>query len=123
MAKQVAMEQLVSAVQRYFDLMYDCDTKNFDRVFYKTSQLHGFREGRMSMWTANEYKEVLNKRQSPKSLGALREEEILMVDFASPTQALVKARVRINTAVFLDYLTFHHVDGEWVITSKAYHLV
>jgi hypothetical protein len=117
------MEQLLAAVQRYFDLMYDCDTAKFDRVFRNTAQLHGFREGQMSMWTADEYRQVLDKRQSPKSLGARREEEILLVDFASATQAVVKARVRINTLVFIDYLTFHNIDGEWIITSKAYHSV
>ena len=30
--------------------------------------------------------------------------------------------MRINTTVFVDYLTFHRVDGAWMITSKAYHV-
>jgi len=123
MAMRGAMEQLESAVQRYFNLMYDFDLANFDDVFSKTAQLHGFREGQMTMWTIDKYRDVLKGRQSPKSLGAPREEEILMVDFASPTQALVKAKVRLNTAVFIDYLVFHQVEGKWTITSKAYHLV
>ena len=41
-----------------------------------------------------------------------------MMDFASPTQALTKVRVRINTTVFVDYLTYHRIDGDWLITSK-----
>jgi len=123
MAVRGAMEQLESAVQRYFNLMYDFDMANFDRVFSKTAQLHGFREGQMTMWTIDEYRNVLKGRQSPKSLGAPREEEILMIDFASPTQAMVKAKVRLNTAVFVDYLIFHQINNEWTITSKAYHLV
>ena len=44
------------------------------------------------------------------------------MDFASADQALVKLRVRINTAVFIDYLTYHRINGTWLITSKAYHL-
>jgi hypothetical protein len=116
-------DRLIAAVQRYFDLMYDCDTTHFDRVFRETAQLHGFREGRMSMWSASEYKEVLASRQSPKSVSAPREEGILFIDFASNSQALVKAKVRINTMVFIDYLTFHNIEGEWIITSKAYHLL
>jgi len=122
-SQKADLDRLIAAVHRYFDLMYDCDTIRFDRVFRETSQLHGFREGRMSMWPAGEYKEILAKRQSPKSLGATREEEILLIDFASESQALVKAKVRINTMVFIDYLTFHDIEGEWIITSKAYHLV
>jgi hypothetical protein len=115
-------QDLIQAVQRYFDLMYDGDTARFDRVFRSTAQLHGFREGQMSMWPAPQYKEILAGRPSPKSLNAPRQEEILLVDFASPTQALVKVRVRINAVVFVDYLTYHRIDGDWLITSKAYHV-
>jgi putative lumazine-binding protein len=117
-----AIPSLTAAVQRYFDLMYDCDTAQFDRVFRPTAQLHGFREGQMSMWPAQQYKEILAARQSPQALGAPREEEILLMDFASASQAMVKVRVRINTMVFVDYLAFHRVDSDWAITSKAYHL-
>ncbi len=117
-----SIESLTAAVQRYFDLMYDGDTSRFDRVFRSSAQLHGFREGKLTMWSAPAYKEVLEGRPSPKSLKAPREEEILMLDFASPTQALAKVRVRINANVFVDYLTFHRVEGEWLITAKGYHL-
>ncbi|MEZ0306129.1 MAG: nuclear transport factor 2 family protein [Hyphomicrobiaceae bacterium] len=113
---------LREAVQRYFDLMYDGDTSRFDRVFRSTAQLHGFREGKMTMWPAADYKEILRGRQSPKAAGARREEQVLLMDFASSSQAMVKVRVRINTIVFVDYLTYHRIDGEWLITGKAYHV-
>jgi hypothetical protein len=113
---------LIQAVQRYFDLMYDGDTSRFDRVFRTTTQLHGFQGEQMTMWPAAKYKEVLAGRPSPKSVNAPRQEEVLLMDFASPTQALVKVRVRINTVVFVDYLTYHRIDGEWLITAKGYHV-
>jgi hypothetical protein len=116
------MYKLLEAVQRYFDLLYDCDISRFDSVFRSTAQLHGFREGKMTMWSAQAYKDLLATRQSPKTLGARRQEQILLVDLASDTQALVKVRVRVNTIVFLDYLTFHRIDGEWLITAKGYHI-
>src|SRR5262245_29096284 len=100
---------LMQAVQRYFDLMYDCDTSHFHDVFYSTVQLHGFRDGEMKAWSAEVYRDILNQRQSPKSQHAARQEEILLVDFASPTQALVKVRVRISSMLFVDYLTWHHI--------------
>ena len=116
------LQSLGEAVQRYFDLMYDCDTSRFERVFGATAQLHGFRDGAMSMWPAQQYKEILAARPSPKSLNAPRQEEILLMDFASATQALVKVRVRINNIVFVDYLTYHRIDGAWLITGKGYHV-
>ena len=117
-----AIDGLTQAVQRYFDLMYDGDTSRFDRVFRTTAQLHGLRDGKMAMFTAQGYKELTAGRPSPKSLNAPREEEILLMDFASPTQALVKVRVRINKTVYVDHLTYHRVDGEWLISSKGYHV-
>lgn len=113
---------LLEGVQRYLDLMYDFDPARFDRVFRPTAQLHGFHEGQLTMWSAAKFKDVLASRPSAKSLGAPREEEILLFDMASPTQAMVKLRVRINRIVFIDYLVFHRSEGEWQITAKAYHV-
>ena len=75
----------------------------------------------MTVWPADTYKDILSKRQSPKSQNAAREEQVLLIDFASPTQALVKVRVRIGAMTFTDYLTYHRLGDDWLITSKAYH--
>ncbi len=116
------LPRLMAALQRYLNCMYDCDTSRLDEVFRPTAQLHGFRDGVMQAWPMDVYREVLNRRQSPKSQNALRQDEILFVDFASPTMALVKVRVRIAAWVFIDYLTWHCEGGEWLITSKGFHL-
>src|SRR3954467_3542811 len=92
---QACLASLIAAVNKYFDLMYDCDTSRFNDVFRSTVHLHGFRDGQMVAWSAETYRDILNKRQSPKSLSAARADEILMIDFASATQAMVKVRVRI----------------------------
>jgi hypothetical protein len=116
------MGGLMTALQKYLDMMYDCNTSRFGDVFYATAQLHGYRDGKMVCWPNKIYREILNKRQSPKSLNAPREDEILMVDFASTTQALVKVKVRLVEKVFIDYLIWHHIDGRWLITSKGFHI-
>jgi hypothetical protein len=116
------MTSLMRALQKYLDLMYDCDTSRFDDVFYPSANLHGFRDGNMAAWPAETYRDILNKRQSPKSINAPRNDEIMLVDFASTTQALVKVRVRISAMVFVDHLTWHRIDGKWLITSKGFHL-
>jgi hypothetical protein len=120
--EHAGLRQLTEALQGYFDLMYDCDTSRFDQVFRSTAQLHGIRDGQMVMWPAETYKDVLAKRQSPKSLKAARADELLLVDFTSTSQALTKVRVRIASAVFVDYLTWHCIDGKWLITSKGFYL-
>ena len=65
MCGNVAIKGLLAAVQRYFDLMYDCDVSKFPQVFWTTAQLHGFRDGTMIVWPYATYKDVLSKRQSP----------------------------------------------------------
>jgi len=36
--------------------------------------------------------------------------------------AFIKVRVRIAAWVFVDYLTWHYEGGQWLITSKGFHL-
>ena len=122
MTKPTGVQTLPQAVQKYFDLMYDADVSNFDRVFRPTAQLHGLRDGRMRMLTTGAYREILAGAPSPKAQGARREEEILLLDFAAPDQALAKVRVRINTIVYVDYLNYHRVEGEWLVSSKSFHV-
>jgi len=113
---------LIDAVERYFDLMFDNDVSRFDRVFAASAQLHGLRDGKLRLLAAQEYSNALASRPSPKSGGAPRQQEILLVDFASPTQAMVKVRVRIDTILYLDYLAYHCIDGAWLITAKSFHI-
>jgi hypothetical protein len=116
------LSSLVDAAHAYFDLMYDCDVSRFDLVFAPSVQLHGYRDGRLVVWPAQIYKDILKKRESPQSLNAPRVNEILAMDFVSTTMAFTKVRVRIVTMVFLDYLTWHYIDGKWLITSKGFHV-
>src|SRR4051812_22555041 len=120
MNESIATGTLVDAVHKYFDLMYDCDVSRFEEVFRSTAQLHGFRDGQLTMWPAQQYKDVLSNRQSPKSQTAPRADEILLIDFASDAQAIVKVRVRIGATRFIDHLSYHREGERWLITSKAY---
>jgi hypothetical protein len=116
------VQGLMQAVQRYFDLMYDADVSGFDRVFRPTAQLHGLRDGKMRMLTTQAYRDILASTPSPKSQNASRQEEILLLDVTSADQALAKVRVRINAIVYVDYLSYHRVGGEWLVSSKAFHV-
>ncbi|MBA2402218.1 MAG: nuclear transport factor 2 family protein [Bradyrhizobium sp.] len=122
MANYAHITELNESLQKYFDLMFDCDVSKFDQVFRSTVQLHGLRDGQMVVWSAETYRDILKKRPSPKSLNAPRADEVILIDFASPTQALAKVRVRIANMVFVDFLTWHFVDHKWLITSKGFHV-
>jgi hypothetical protein len=113
---------LLDAVERYFDLMFDSEVSRFDQVFASSAQLHGLRDQNLRVLSAQDYKNALASCPSPKSRNAPRQQEILLVDFASPTQAVVKVRVRIDTLLYLDYLSYHRINNAWLITAKSFHV-
>jgi Putative lumazine-binding len=122
MNQNAPVEPLLDAVARYFALMYDNDVSRFDQVFAPSAQLHGLRDGELKLIPAAAYRSNLAARPSPQSKNAPRLQEVLLVDFASPTQAIVKVRVRINTDQYLDYLSWHCIDDTWRITAKSFHV-
>jgi putative lumazine-binding protein len=97
MNEQPTAAPLLEAVERYLALMYDCEVSRFDQVFAPSAQLHGLRDGELHIISAADYRKRLAARTSPQSKSAPRLQEVLLVDFASPTQAMVKVRVRIDT--------------------------
>jgi hypothetical protein len=113
---------LMAAVENYFEMMFDSDVDRFDQVFAPSAQLHGLRDGNLRILPAAEYRKLLASNPSPKSKSAPRQQEILLIDFASPSQALVKVRVRIDTLLYVDYLSFHLIDDVWLITAKSFHI-
>jgi hypothetical protein len=113
---------LLEAVDRYFETMFDCDLGRFNQVFAPTAQLHGLRDGGLRILPAAEYRKLLAASPSPKSKGAPRQQEVLLIDFASASQALVKVRVRIDATLYVDYLSYHRIDGVWLITAKSFHI-
>ncbi len=122
MPDQSTTHSLLDAVERYFDLMFDGDVSRFGDVFAPSAQLHGLRDGNLRLLSAQEFRNALASGPSPKSKNAPRLQQLLLVDFASSTQALVKVRVRIDTLLYLDYLAYHRIDNAWLITAKSFHI-
>lgn len=122
MTDAAAHKSLMTAIERYFEMMFDSDIGHFDQVFAPTAHLHGLRDGNLRILPAAEYRKLLASTPSPKSKCAPRQQEILLIDFASSTQALVKVRVRIDAVLYVDYLSFHQINGAWLVTAKSFHI-
>ncbi|MEY9179086.1 hypothetical protein ABIG06_000793 [Bradyrhizobium sp. USDA 326] len=120
MTESPTLAPLLEAVERYFTLMYDNDVSQFDRVFAPTAQLHGVRDAELRILPVRDYRTLLASTPSPKSKDAPRLREILLIDMASPAQALVKVRVRIDVLQYIDYLAYHRIDDSWLITAKSF---
>jgi hypothetical protein len=110
------------AIEAYFDLMYSADNQRFPDVFHDLCQIHGIRDGKLTAWSAAEFRELMGSRPSPASIGSPRQQEVLRMEDISPTMVEAKVRVRIGQTCFLDHLVLHEIDGKWLVTSKAFHV-
>ncbi|HVC60699.1 MAG TPA: nuclear transport factor 2 family protein [Acetobacteraceae bacterium] len=116
------LQTIVAAIDRYFDLMYDGDDNQFVKVFHAACLVHGMRDGKLTAWSASEFRDVMRGRPSPAAMRSPREQEILSIEHAVPDLASAKVRVRIGQVCFIDYLIFHRTGDDWLVTSKAFHV-
>ena len=115
-------DDLFSAVQTYFDALYECDTQKLNAVFHPASSLFDGDEGKIFVEPIESFSDDVGGRVSPASKGQAREDEILMVDWLSPLSAVVKIRLRAHQNVFVDHLGFVKGPAGWKIVSKIWHL-
>jgi Putative lumazine-binding len=116
------IQTIASAINGYFDLMYDADDDRFPDVFHGACLVHGMRDGRLTAWSASEFRDVIRSRPSPRAMKSPREQAILSVEQVAPDLAAARVRVRIGQTCFVDCLVFHRIDERWLITSKAFHV-
>lgn len=115
-------QELLNAVQLYFDALYFCDTKMLNDVFHKTSSLFDADNGKLFVEPIDSFSDDVGGRESPASKNQSREDEILMIDWLSPISATVKIRLRAHQNVFVDHLGFVKTEAGWKIVSKIWHL-
>jgi hypothetical protein len=114
------IQTIATAINGYFDLMYDADDRRFPEVFHDACLVHGMRDGKLTAWSASEFRDVMRGRASPAALKSPREQEILSIEQTVPDLATAKVRVRIGQTGFIDHLIFHCIDGKWLFTTKAF---
>jgi len=115
-------EELLAAVQLYFDSLYNCDTEKLHSVFHKSASLFDADNGEIFVEPIASFGDDVASRQSPASCQQVREDEVLMIDWLSPISAVVKIRLRAHQNVFVDHLCFVKGKSGWKIVSKVWHL-
>lgn len=114
--------ELLNAIQTYFDALYACDLSLFDKIFHPACSLFDADEGAITVDPIADYRQVISQRESPKSREQRREDEIILIDWLSPTAAIMKVRLRIHANVFVDHLCFVKDINGWRIVAKVWHL-
>lgn len=117
-----SQQELLNAIQLYFDALYFCDTQMLNTVFHESSSLFDADNGTLFVEPIDSFSRDVGNRESPASKNQNREDQILMIDYLSPISATVKIRLRAHTHIFVDHLGFVKTEAGWKIVSKIWHL-
>jgi hypothetical protein len=115
------LNDLETAVQTYFDGLYEGDTVKLGSVFHEVSHLFSVTDGKLDDLPRTQWFEMVKSRPSAVSRDLPRKDWIVHVDRSSPTTAFVKVNCQIPPRYFTDYLTFVKLAEGWKIVSKAFH--
>ncbi|HMN70702.1 MAG TPA: nuclear transport factor 2 family protein [Rhodoblastus sp.] len=108
------------AVQTYFDGLYEGDADKLASIFHPSSELTFAQEGKLVVWTRDQWLDNVRKRGSAKSKGSARDDAILHFDQSGPDTAFVKVKCQLPPLYFTDYLSFVKSDGAWKVAQKVF---
>ena len=114
------IQQIETALQHYFDGLYEGDTEKLARVFNRHASLFIEEEGALTALPVPQWFERVTSRPKPSSQNLTRADRVLMVDLLGPVNAVVKVQCQIPPKAYTDYLLLIKADGRWQIVAKAY---
>lgn len=120
----MAIAEIQSALQTYFDVMYECDMEKFDQVFHSSCSLFSADGAELVVKPYEQYRREMSTRNPPKSRNQSRgKERIIKIDFLSDEMALAQVRVQIHDKLFADNLNLAKIGQRWMVVAKVYHLL
>ena len=115
------LNDLETAVQTYFDGLYEGDTTKLASIFHEVSHLFSVTDGKLNDLPRTQWFEMVRGRQSAASRDLPREDFVIQIDRSGPNTAFVKVNCQIPPRYFTDYLTFVRLAEGWKIVSKTFH--
>ena len=115
------MDEIRSFLHDYFEVLQTQEMVLFDKVFHHDCVLYSEQENTLVVRPYAAYREMVQGRAAPAAGGHPRHEEILMVDFLSPTMATVKVRLRLFNSIMEDHLNLMKHEGQWMIYAKHFY--
>jgi len=112
---------VTQTLNRYFDGLYQSDTKILGTVFHKDAQYVCATEDDLLLHTMDSYFPIVDNRPSPKSKNEPRQDAIQSIQFAGPKTAFAHVNCAIGEKYFTDFLTLIQTSDGWRIISKVFH--
>jgi Putative lumazine-binding len=101
----------------YFKGIYEGDVNTLGQVFNPGSLLFGDVKGQPYAKTLDQYLDGVKNRQSPKDSGKPFKGEILNIKVVNSI-AVAEVRVTMYDFIYHEFLSFHKLNGEWLIVNK-----
>ena len=101
----------------YFKGIYEGDLDLLDQIYYKGTLLFGDVKGQPYFKTLDQYLDGVKNRQSPKDSGKPFKGEIISINIVNSI-AVAEVKVKMYDFNYYEFLSFHKLDGRWLIVNK-----
>ncbi|MBS7254113.1 nuclear transport factor 2 family protein [Flavobacterium branchiicola] len=118
MKNQAEIQAITDAVENYyFKGIYEGDEILLGSIFHPGTLLFGDVKGQPYFKTIDLYLDGVKNRQSPKDSGKPFKGEILDIRIVNST-AVAELNVKMYDFNYRDFLSFHKINGKWLIVNK-----
>lgn len=101
----------------YFKGIYEGNVDLLGSTFYSQALLFGDVKGQAYYKTLAQYLDGVRNRQSPKDSGKPFKGDIIAIEIVNSI-AIAKVHVKMYDFNYSELLSFHQMDGRWVIVNK-----
>lgn len=101
----------------YFKGIYEGNLDLLNQVYYTGTLLFGDVKGQPYFKTLDQYLDGVKNRQSPKDSGKPFKGETISIKVVN-TIAIAEVKVKMYDFNYHEYLSFHKLDGRWLIVNK-----
>jgi hypothetical protein len=112
---RAAIEQALTG--QYFPGIYEGNVQLLRQVFHPGSLLFGDVNGQPYAKTLDQYLDGVAHRTSPQDSGQPYQTEIIWIDVINSI-AVAHVRIKMYAFNYYDLLSFHRIDGRWLIVNK-----
>ena len=107
----------VALEQNYFEGIYQGNVDLLKQIFHPGTLVFGDINGVPYAKTLQQYLEGVASRQSPKDSGKPFKGEIISIKVVNSI-AIAEVKVKMYDFYYYDLLSFHQIDGHWLIVNK-----
>jgi hypothetical protein len=101
----------------YFEGIYEGDISILKQIFNEGALVFGDVKGQPYAKSLDQYLDGVKNRQSPKDSGKPFKGEIIAIKVVNSI-AIAEVKVKMYEFKYYDLLSFHKIDGKWLIVNK-----